>query len=165
MVLSKSDDLFFTLCHDLIEIELEVFCPFWNWQLVNYYRVILALINIAISEDLICTKVSIRINLSIEVLVPWMDDWELLTFEFPLDNVTNLSWIEVGNESRPTSSDTLTSIDQNHRNNRHIVFRLNNLPVIFNIRQWVIVWLGEEQPCYSVQAGENVSCRGVIFAS
>lgn len=94
-----------------------------------------------------------------------MNDRKLLTTQLRLNNVAYLSWVEIRNECRPSRADALTSVDQNHRDNRDVEFRFDDLTVIFYIGEGVVVRFREEHTRDSVQICENVSCRGMVLAT
>ena len=61
---------------------------------------------------------------------------------------------DIGAESR---SDSLASIDENHRNRWSIIYRLYHLPVVIDIRQHRVVFLAIEKSRQLVELGEDIS--------
>ena len=60
----------------------------------------------------------------------------------------------IGAESR---ADSLTSIHENHRNRRRIVYRFYHLSIIVDIRQHRVVFLAVDESRQTVELGEDVS--------
>lgn len=105
-------------------------------------------------------------DLTDESFEPRLDLRErLIALQFLHNQAHDLSWIKIRNIGAPARTDSLAAIDQTHRNNRHIVFRFDQLPVILDIGQHMVIGLRVNEPRYLIQASEDVSGRCVVFAS
>ena len=62
-------------------------------------------------------------------------------------------------------ADSLTSIYENHRNRRRIVYRLHHLPVIVDIRQYRVIFLAKDESGQTVELGEDISFTRAVFST
>lgn len=96
MVLPEPDNFLLALTHNIIEAELEVLCPFGDRQFINDNRVLFGFINVAVTCHCVGCESFIWNYVASVVFVPWVDYWEVLSFELALYDVAQFSWIEVG---------------------------------------------------------------------
>ena len=70
-----------------------------------------------------------------------------------------------GNTGRPACAYALGSIDETHRDNGNVPFRFHHFAIVLQIFKNVVVRFWENVSSQGGQAGVNVSCRGMVFAS
>lgn len=144
---------------------LVVLSPLINRKFFNMDNAVPIWINLKNAFDFVII-ILLFCNFSDESFVPRLQFREGGLFIQTIDyHLCNVSWVIIGDESTPTWPYPFASIDQTHWNYGNVVFRLNELSVVFDVGQSVVIRLGVNVPCHLIQISEDVSCTGVIFPS
>ena len=108
----------------------------------------------------------IKTDFSLEILIKRVNRSEFFIFQkFFTNHLGQLPGIKIGNRCGPAGTDALRTVHQTHGNNRVVALRFHHLAVIFEIFQAMVIVFHEDSARYSVQVGENVSRRSMIFSS
>mmetsp|Transcript_56100 Transcript_56100/g.135888 ORF Transcript_56100/g.135888 Transcript_56100/m.135888 type:complete len:226 (-) Transcript_56100:2935-3612(-) len=79
--------------------------------------------------------------------------------------VDNRTWVVVGNSRRPTSTNSITSVDKDGWNDRHKMLRLNRHAVIRQVCQQLIVVRVEDGSSDLLELRKDVTRRCTVLSS
>eukprot|EP00964_Phaeocystis_antarctica_P055492 scaffold32647_cov80-Phaeocystis_antarctica.AAC.1 len=77
----------------------------------------------------------------------------------------DLAWVVVGHARRPAGANALRAVDEDHRQDGHVVLGLDGLPVVLLVVEQRIVGGVEDEPRERGQLGEDVTRRRGVLAA
>mmetsp|Transcript_58836 Transcript_58836/g.168974 ORF Transcript_58836/g.168974 Transcript_58836/m.168974 type:complete len:955 (+) Transcript_58836:1131-3995(+) len=102
---------------------------------------------------------------SLEALVPHVHLLQLLPFQVVAQVVDDVPRVEVWHRSGPTCADAISTINQDHGDDRAIELRLDLSTVLVEVVQHLVIGFSENEASDRRQARVDVTRRGGILAS